>query len=365
MAALGAAPALAVNPAPAPPVAVAKCASYGNQEVLAALSEMFDRLGGLGRIVRGKTVTVKLNLTGHPGSRVEGLPLGLTHYSHPATAAALAHLLGREGARRVRFVESCSGTAGPLEEFLLNAGWNVRNLVSAAPRVEFENTNGLGTGRRYTRFRVPGGGYVFSAYELNAAYDDTDVLVSLAKLKQHETCGVTLSLKNLFGITPASVYGDDAGAGRPNEEPSKGRLDVLHHGKRQPSASAPAERDPASSRDPGYRVPRIVADLAAARPVDLAIVDGIRAIAGGEGPWIQGVRPVSPGVLIAGTNAVTTDAVSAAVMGYDPSADRGTAPFTRCDNTLRLAESLGIGSTDLKRIEVMGVPIAQALYRFG
>jgi hypothetical protein len=52
------------------------------------------------------------------------------------------------------------------------------------------------------------------------------------------------------------------------------------------------------------------------------------------------------------------------VMGYNPRADRGTAPFTTCDNTLLLAERHGIGTTDLKRIEVVGVPISQALYRY-
>jgi hypothetical protein len=35
-----------------------------------------------------------------------------------------------------------------------------------------------------------------------------------------------------------------------------------------------------------------------------------------------------------------------------------------CDNTLLLAEAHGIGSTDLKRIEVLGVSIEKALYRY-
>ena len=51
-------------------------------------------------------------------------------------------------------------------------------------------------------------------------------------------------------------------------------------------------------------------------------------------------------------------------MDYDPSAGFGTAPFVNCDNTLKLAEAHGVGSTDLKRIEVRGVPIQQAMYRF-
>jgi hypothetical protein len=69
-------------------------------------------------------------------------------------------------------------------------------------------------------------------------------------------------------------------------------------------------------------------------------------------------------VLIAGTNPVTTDAVATAVMGYDPRAKRGSKPFETCDNTMLLAEGHGIGTADLGRIEVVGVPIKQALYRY-
>jgi hypothetical protein len=68
--------------------------------------------------------------------------------------------------------------------------------------------------------------------------------------------------------------------------------------------------------------------------------------------------------MIAGTNVVTVDAVGMAVMGFDPMADRGTAPFERCDSTLRLAEELGVGTRNLKQIEVIGTPIAQARFDF-
>jgi hypothetical protein len=102
----------------------------------------------------------------------------------------------------------------------------------------------------------------------------------------------------------------------------------------------------------------------AARPIHLAIIDGVESIAGGEGPWIKGIRIVKPGVLMAGLNPVCTDAVATAVMGYSPGALRGTAPFRTCDNTLLLAEAHGAGTTDLKRIEVRGLPIEQALYRY-
>jgi hypothetical protein len=67
---------------------------------------------------------------------------------------------------------------------------------------------------------------------------------------------------------------------------------------------------------------------------------------------------------MAGTNCVTTDAVGLAVMGFDPMADRGTAPFETCDSTVRLAEELGAGTRDLKRIEAIGVPIKEAVFSF-
>jgi hypothetical protein len=65
------------------------------------------------------------------------------------------------------------------------------------------------------------------------------------------------------------------------------------------------------------------------------------------------------------TNAVTTDTAATAVMGYNPRAPKGAAPFVNCDNTLLLAEARGIGTTDLRNIEVRGLPIREAMFQFG
>src|SRR5208283_281069 len=289
--------------APTAPVAIGVCRSYSPAEVLSAMTVLCDRIGGLRPLVANKTVTLKVNLTGSPSQRIHGLAPGRTHYTHPQAVMALCHLLDKAGARRIRIVEGAFGSSGPLEDFLLDSGWNLRALTSMAKNIEFENTNTLGKGREYRRVKVPGGGLIFPAWDLNHSYVDTDVFVSMAKLKNHATCGVTLSMKNCFGITPASIYGDDAGVDEPNENPGKGRVRVCHEGKRQPPKSAPQELNTASSRDPGYRMPRIVSDLAAARPIDIALIDGVETLAGGEGPWIRNVRPVKPGVIIAGTNA--------------------------------------------------------------
>ncbi|MGH9350614.1 MAG: DUF362 domain-containing protein [Terriglobia bacterium] len=348
---------------PAAPVAFAKCASYG-AEAHQTLHTLFDQLGGLDRLVRGKTVAVKLNMTGGARNRLNGMPLGMTHWVNPDIIASTVHLLGRAGAKRIRLVESTASPADSLPDFMLQAGWKPNDFMSAARGVEFEDTNYAGPTGKYVRMRVPGGGLLFKAYDLNHSYEDCDVYVSLAKLKEHATAGVTLSMKNSFGITPATIYGMGAGIDEPAKVARGSRVNTLHDGGRQPSKDALPENDPGSPRDPGYRVPRVVADLAAARPIHLAVIDGISTVAGGEGPWINRCRPVHAGLLIAGTNCVSTDAVAAALMGFDPMAGRGTAPFEHCDSTLELAEQRGIGTRDLRRIEVIGMPISKAKVDF-
>ncbi|HTS62542.1 MAG TPA: DUF362 domain-containing protein [Candidatus Acidoferrales bacterium] len=350
--------------APASTVAVARCRTYSNNELLPVMEKLFDQLGGLGRLVKGKTVAVKINLTGAPTYRVGYLPLEDTHYTHPQVIAAAAHLMGKAGARRIRILESPWSTADPVEEYILRANWEPRDILGAAPNVEFENTNFLGSGKRYSRMKVPHGGYVWPAFDLNHSYEDCDVFVSIAKMKEHATAGITLSMKNCFGITPCTVYGTGAGEDEPTLIPKGGR-GLIHSGYRGPSKSAPQELDPKSPREDTWRVPRTVADLISARPIHLAIIDGIKTMTGGEGPWIREVTTgVAPGVLVAGTNPVNTDAVGMAVMGFDPMAVRGTPPFERCDSTLQLAEAVGVGTRDLKRIEVAGTPIAEARFDF-
>ena len=348
--------------APTAPVAVAKCMGYG-REVTDTLTKMFDQLGGLSRLVNGKTVTMKVNLTGQAEQRFGTLPNELTYWTHPAVIGGTIHLMGLAGAKRVRIVESPWATVEPLEEFMMAANWDPSHFANAATKVEFENTNFLGSGKKYSRFPTPKGGHMFKAYDLNHSYEDCDVFVSIAKLKEHATAGVTLAMKNCFGITPCTIYGEGAGIDEPGIAPRSGR-GPFHYGNRQPSKSSYPENDPKSPRQGGYRVPRVVADLAAARPIHLSIIDGIQTMNKGEGGWIPGVKIIKPGVLIAGLNAVTTDAVSMAVMGFDPMADRGTAPFETCDNTLRLAEELGVGTRDLKRIDVIGAKIQDVRFSF-
>ncbi|KAA6461980.1 DUF362 domain-containing protein [Acidobacteria bacterium AB60] len=347
-------------------VAIGVCPEY-DRRVSDVLTTMFDQLGGLQKLVNGKTVAIKLNLTGPPSEKLSGLPNQMTHWVHPQVIGALVSLLGNAGARRIRLLESAPAGTKPLEEFMISAGWEPKDFARAAARVEFENTNFLGSGKEYARFMVPGGGLMYAGYDLNHSYRDTDVFISLAKLKEHPTAGVTLSMKNCFGITPSTIYSDQA----PEDEPAivpVGFRGPMHSGSRVPPKSAP--QPVAESKDPGFRVPRITADLVASRPIDLAIIDGIYTMTAGELPyrsdqnksWVN--QAIHPGVLIAGLNCVSTDAVATAVMGFDPMVDRGTPPFEKCDSTLALAEHLGVGTRDLSRIEVAGTPISKVRYRF-
>jgi len=356
---------LTAERAPASPVAIGLCREY-NRQVTDVLSTMFDQLGGLKPLVKGKTVAIKLNMTGGPKNGLNGMPNEMGQWVHPQVIGALVSLLGQAGATRVRLLESAPWGTKPLEDFMIAAGWQPKDFATAATRVEFENTNFLGSGKTYSRFMVPGGGLMYAGFDLNHSYLDTDVFVSLAKLKEHRTAGVTLSMKNCFGITPCTIYSQEAPLDEPSIAPV-GFRGAMHVGSRMPPKSAPPLVDKTNSTDPGYRVPRITADLVAARPIHLAVIDGIYTMTGGELPnqaknFIH--QPVHPGLLIAGMNCVSTDAVATAVMGFDPMADRGTPPFETADSTLRLAEQLGVGSRDLSRIDVRGVSIAKAQYRF-
>lgn len=353
----------AVRSAPSAPVAIARCNEYG-PALTATLRTLFDQLGGLAPLVRNKTVALKVNLTGSTRERVGAVPAERAQYTHPVLIGAVVRLMGDAGARRIRILESAFQSGEPLEEFMYDAGWDPAAFLNAAPRVELENTNVLGRARRYHRLTTPAPGYLYDGFDLNHSYEECDVFVSLAKLKEHATCGVTLSMKNLFGITPVTIYGDHAGKDEPAPEARGGRGTILHSGLRQPSRSAPPEKPYEGTRDDKWRVPRIVTDICATRPIHLAVVDGIETLAGGEGPWIRGARHVAPRLLIAGLNPVSTDAVATALMGFDPMATRGTAPFESCDSTLALAEAKGLGTRDLRRIEIIGPPLKSLAFDF-
>jgi uncharacterized protein (DUF362 family) len=361
-------------------VAIVRCTSYDAQAQHDALAQAFDLLGGIDALVKGKVVTIKPNLTGTPGgarpgpsdwpSGLLGHTAGETYITHGATALALTSLLLKAGAKKVRIVESPLSLLD-IESVLDAAGWDVTAL-KALGNVEFEATRNLGNGTKYAQLNVPGGGLLYEYFMVNHSYVETDVFISLAKMKEHDVTGVTLSMKNLFGITPNAIYGQDANQ---NGEDAVGGRMVVHDRSLDINLALPGEKPGFETQAARFRMPRVVADLAAARPIHLAIVEAVMTERGGEGPWeAPAIRFTTPGLLIVGRNPVSTDAVAVATMGYpDPLAAAGTAPFivptvaftdagsSGCDNHILLAHQAGVGTGDLSKIEVRGLTLAQAI----
>ena len=168
--------------------------------------------------------------------------------------------------------------------------------------------------------------------------DYCDVMVSLAKIKEHATAGITLSMKNLFGIVPPMFY----------RRSDKDSYRSSFH----------------STEKFDKRVPRVILDLNRIRPVNLSIIDGIGTCEGGEGPWIEGIKPVRPGLLVAGKDPLATDTVAAALMGFDASGPSGQQPFIHGDNHFVLAGAAGLGCNDLSKIGIIGPSIEEARFNF-
>ncbi len=352
--------------APSLPVAIGRCQSYASDRLFGVLSGALDQIGGIRSLVAGKTVAVKLNLTGGPRWKLGGLPAFQTYHVHPQFVAATCAALHRAGAKRITILESGYSTK-PLADVMAAGGWDIDAINRAGGgNVRWEDTRHKGSYRNYSRLKVPWGGYVYPAFDVNAAYEKNDVFVSIGKLKDHANAGVTMSVKNLFGMAPTSIYGDNydgAGRAQVDEQTTSARGDTFHKGKRMPPGGAPQEVALNSSRQWSHRVPRVTADLFGARIPDLCLVDGIETNRGGEGPWIKGVQPVKPHLLFAGRNGVCTDSICTAAMGYDPAADHKQFPFMG-DNHLKLLAEKQIGTNMVDAIEVRGLPLKKALFPF-
>src|SRR5438132_13168128 len=80
----------AVAAKPTSPVSIARCKNYDLQNVLSQTQTLLDQIGGLGKLVAGKTVAVKVNLTGNPREPALGLPAGRTYQVHPNMVLATA-----------------------------------------------------------------------------------------------------------------------------------------------------------------------------------------------------------------------------------------------------------------------------------
>jgi uncharacterized protein (DUF362 family) len=165
---------------------------------------------------------------------------------------------------------------------------------------------------------------------MNQILADVDVYVSIPKMKQHYDAGWTCSLKNQVGAVPMLPY----------VMPNDNRRAKLHF----------------EGGDIAFHLPHSICDLNIARPVHVAIIDGIKNAKGGEGVWNATFRTTESHVLLAGKDPVATDSVAAYLMGLNPEAKKLPLPdgVRQCDNYLDLLHQKGIGTNQMREIEIVG-----------
>jgi hypothetical protein len=160
---------------------------------------------------------------------------------------------------------------------------------------------------------VPGGGQMFDRYPVPRAAREADAIISVQKLKNHSFMGITLCLKNLFGLMPVH-------SARPRH--------YYHH---------------------LVRMPYMLADLGRIYNPALNIIDGLVCQAGQE--WGPGDEPRICNTLLAGDQVIAADACASHLMGHDPQSDWLTEPFHRDRNALLVAAEGGFGTVDLAKID--------------
>jgi len=244
-------------------VAIVKADSY-ELPLKDLLASGLTELGVDRKWIRGKSVMLKPNL-------VDSDAAAIHCNTHPAVIEAAVELFRSWDAREVFLAE---GPANCRDfHYLLDAtGLGVKLAEMNLPHVDLNHDdvyradNLLGFSKS-TEFYLP------------KSLRRADVIVSMPKMKTHHWAGVTLSMKNLFGVMPGICYGWPK--------------NVLHHAG----------------------IDAIILDLAGTIRPHLAIVDGIVGMEG-DGPLMG--TPKAAGVLVMGTNPTAVDAVGTRIMGFDP-----------------------------------------------
>ena len=214
--------------------------------------------------IRGKRILLKPNL-------VETRP-GAEHINtHPLVVRAAVEAFLHLGAARVLVAEG----AGHRRDSLLVLEESGLAEVLWEDRIPFIDLNDDTVYTVANTLRATRMGTLTFPETLK----QVDWIVSLAKMKTHHWAGVTLSMKNLFGVMPGSYYGWPK--------------NVLHQAGIEGS----------------------ILDIAAALKPQLAIVDGIIGMEG-DGPIMGTPKPA--GVLVMGRNLPAVDATCARIMGINP-----------------------------------------------
>jgi uncharacterized protein (DUF362 family) len=212
----------------------------------------------------GKTIILKPNL-------VEFDPKGVIN-THPAVVAAAIESFRKLGAREV-FVAEGPGHRRDNEHLLIASGFYsaLHELKARYLDLNYDDVRPVKLRSRFTNLKQ----LYFPESLFNA-----HLLVSIPKLKTHHWAGVTLSLKNMFGVIPGSVYGWPK--------------NILHWAG----------------------IHNSILDVNSSLPIpQFAIIDGITGMEG-NGP-LQG-QAKHAGVLIFGDDLVAADATAARLMTIEP-----------------------------------------------
>jgi len=213
--------------------------------------------------VRGKSVLLKPNLVDYiPGNHIN---------THPFLVSAAVECFRRLGAKSVLIGEG-PGHQRDTELVLLESGFSEELRQLKVPFVDLNRdelvmTPLLATYTGMKHLWLPR--TVFKA----------DFVVSMPKVKTHHWSGITLSMKNMFGVVPGAKYGWPK--------------NILHWKGIQES----------------------ILDVCATVPVHFVIADAIVAMEG-NGPLNGHPRPLNRIVLA--DDPVAADATCARLMGLDP-----------------------------------------------
>jgi uncharacterized protein (DUF362 family) len=242
---------------------IGKVANYESDITSVILSGLKELQVGP-KEIRGKRILLKPNLIEpHVGA-------GHINTNPKVVRAAIEGFL-HCGASKVLVAEGpghCRDSMRVLEE----SGLGDVLLEDRIPFVDLNYEQGVLVRNLGGRTRLPN-------ITLPLMLQQVDWIVSVAKMKTHHWAGVTLSMKNLFGLMPGIYYGFPK--------------NVFHW----------------------EGIDNSIFDINATVRPHFAIIDGIVGMEG-DGP-IMG-PPKRAGVLIMGQNPTAVDATSSRIMGIDP-----------------------------------------------
>ncbi|MFO0888959.1 MAG: DUF362 domain-containing protein [Isosphaeraceae bacterium] len=244
-------------------VFISRADSYEG-ELAAGIRAGLEELGLGTHAVRGKRILLKPNLV-EPSREQPHIN------THPAVVRASAEVFRSWQAGEVLVAEGqghCRDSQYVLEESGLDPVLEEERLTFVD--LNHDDVLAVPNSLRFTNL---------TELYLPRTVLEADLIVSLPKLKTHHWAGVTLAMKNLFGVMPGICYGWPK--------------NLLHFAG----------------------IPEAILDIQAAVRPHLAIVDGIIGMEG-DGP-IMGT-PRSAGVLVMGTSLPAVDATCARLMGIDP-----------------------------------------------